>query len=387
MKNTKALFFLILSLVSFSLLAAAVQDSGDTVTRRGTVTDDYYAAGGTVTIDARVKGDVVAAGGTVTIGNDIGQDVTVAGGTLMVRGRVRDDVRVAGGTITIDAIVGDDLLAVGGKVEVTPNARIVGNAFIAGGTVRMSGTVDGDLSIGGGKVEIAGIVHGDVYVETDELKLAEGVRIDGNLTYKSPREAEISPGATVRGRISYSEKETYQANKGLIVIPLVTLSVAGIVLLLVFPNFTQAASARVSTDFWKNLGLGFAILVATPLAAILMMVVVVGFHVGLPLLFLYFIAVLIAFLIGVFFVANYGAQKLSFDNRTRGRQVFTLIAAMLALALLRLIPVLGGLMIFLLIVTALGATSLQLYDVYKGGKNLVPARAKKTSKKKKIGRR
>ena len=387
MKNSKTLFFLILSLVSFSLVAATVQESGDTVTRRGTVADDYYAAGGTVMIDARVKGDVVAVGGTVTVGNNIGQDVTVAGGTLTIRGQVRDDVRIVGGAITIDATVGDDLLVAGGRIEVTPDARIIGNAFIAGGEIRMNGTVDGNLSIGGGNVEIAGIVHGDVYVETDDLKLAEGARIDGNLTYKSPREAETSPGATVRGKISYSEKETYRANKGLIVIPLITLSVAGIVLLLVFPNFTQAASARVSTEFWKNLGLGFAILVATPLAAILMMVVVVGFHVGLPLLFLYFIAVLIAFLIGVFFVANYGAQKLSFDNRTRGRQVLTLIAAMLVLALLRLIPVLGGLMIFLLMVTALGATSLQLYDVYKGGKNLVPARGKKTSKKKKTSRR
>lgn len=387
MKNSKALFFLVLSLVSFSLFAAAVQDSGDTVNRRGTVADDYYAAGGTIVVDATVKGDVVAAGGTVTIGDNIGQDAIVAGGTLTLLGQVRDDVRIAGGTITIDANVGDDLLAAGGNIEIAPGAQVGGDAYVAGGNVRMNGTVNGNLSVGSGHVEIAGRVHGDVYVEAGEVELKEGARIDGNLTYKSPREAEISSQAVVRGKISYTEMEHYQRGREYVIFPLITLSVAGIVLLLVFPNFTQAASARVSTDVWKNIGLGFAVLVATPIAAIIMMALVVGLHVGLPLLFIYFVTVLTAFLIGAFFVANYGAQKLKFDTGTRGRQIAALIGAMVALALLRLIPVLGGLIIFVLLVTALGATVQQVYGVYRGGKNVIPARKKKTSKKKKASRR
>lgn len=381
MKNTKPLFILILSLLSFSLLAAA-PDTGETVNRRGAVTDDYYAAGGKVMIDANVKGDVIAGGGSVTVGTQISEDIMAVGGTITVRGRVRDDVRIAGGTITIDANVGDDLMLVGGTIEITPSARIAGDAIIGGGTIDMSGTIDGDLTMGGGKVEIAGIVHGDVQIEAGEIELKEGARIDGNLTYKSPNKAEISPGAEVRGKISYTETERYQPGKGFMFIPVITLTVAGIVLLLVFPNFTQAAAARVSKDFWKNLGLGFALLVATPIAAILLISVVVGFHVGAPLLLLYIVAVLTAFLIGAYFVANYGARVLNFDNSTRGRQVATLIAAMLVLYLLRLIPVLGALVIFLLLVTALGASSLQLYEVYRGGKNLVPARTKKTKKKK-----
>lgn len=389
MKNTKPFSILILSLLSFSLLAAA-PDTGDTVNRRGAVSDDYYAAGGTITIDANIKGDVIAAGGTVTVGTQVSDDVAAAGGTITVRGQVRDDVRIAGGTLTIDANVGDDLLAAGGTIEITPGARISGNAFIGGGTVDMSGTIDGDLFIGGGKVEIAGIVHGDVQIEAGEIELMEGARIDGNLTYTSPDEAKISPEAVVRGKISYTESERYQyqrSHKGFRFLSVITLSVAGTVLLLVFPNFTRAASARVATEFWKNLGLGFALLVATPVAAILLMSVLVGLHVGLPLLAIYFVALLIAFLIGAFFVAGYGAQLTGFDNSTRGRQVATLIVAMLALALLRFIPVVGGLIIFLLLVTALGAASLQLYDVYRGGKNVVPARTKKTRTKKKSTRR
>jgi len=383
MNNTKTLLFFILALTSFSLLAAAVQDKGETINRRGTVADDYYAAGGTILVDANVRGDVVVAGGTVTVGDDVGQDAIIAGGTLTLLGKVRDDVRIAGGTITIDANIGDDLLAAGGNIEISPGALISGDAYIAGGNVSMNGTVNGNLSVGSGHVEISGRVRGNVYVEAGEVELEEGARIDGNLTYKSPRKAEISSQAVVRGKVSYTEMERYQPDRGYVVIPLITLSVAGIVLLMVFPNFTQAASARVSTGVWKNLGLGFAILVATPVAAIIMMALVVGLHVGLPLLFIYFVTLLIAFLIGAFFVANYGAQKLSFDSSTRGRQIAAFLAAMVVLALLRLVPVLGGLIIFLLLITALGATVQQVYGVYRGGKNVIPARKKKTTKKKK----
>jgi len=41
----------------------AMPQSGETVTQRGIVNDDLYAAGGTVDLVAVVSGDVAAAGG------------------------------------------------------------------------------------------------------------------------------------------------------------------------------------------------------------------------------------------------------------------------------------------------------------------------------------
>lgn len=386
MTSKRTAIILIFSLITAPLIALAAQDAGESVSRRGTVNDDYYAAGGTVNVDAEIKGDVVIAGGTLTVANRISQDAIMAGGTLTLRGDVADDVRVAGGTITVDARIGDDLMAAGGTIDITSNATVGGNAMLAGGEVHMAGTIDGDLMLGGGEVVISGTVRGNVKIEGAEVQITDGARIDGNVEYKSPEKADINSGAIIKGKVTYTESEQYQRpHRGWRLISVITMSVAGIVLLLVFPNFTQASSGRMASHFWKHLGLGFALLVATPVAAVLMMATVAGIWVGMPLMAVYFVSLLVAFLVGAFFIAWRGAGWVHFSIGTRGRQVVALIAAILALTLLRFIPVLGGVIVFIILTTALGATVLQVHDVYRGGKNVVPAsgnRLKKVSKKK-----
>lgn len=385
MSSKRTLFFIVLGLIAAPMLALAAQDAGDSVSRRGTVNDDYYAAGGTVNVDADVKGDVIVAGGTVSVGHRISEDVAMAGGTLTLRGEVLDDARVAGGNLSIDARIGDDLMAAGGYIDVTPNAVIAGNAWLAGGQVRMAGTVNGDLMLGGGQIEIAGTVHGNVTIEGADVRIADGARIDGNLDYKSPTKAMINSGSVIKGKTTYTESEQYryQPHRGWRLVSVVTLSVAGIVLLLIFPNFTLAASGRMGSHFWKHLGLGFALLVATPIAAILMMVTVAGVWVGLPLLAIYFVSLLTAYLIGAFFIAGRGAQWVRFDINSTGRRIVALIAAVLLLTLLRFIPVVGGLIVFIIMTTALGATVLQAHDVYRGNRSetLTGGRSKRVSKR------
>lgn len=387
MKNSRAVSFLFLSILSLSLAGATTQDAGDIVSRRGTVTDDYYAAGGTVNIDADIRGDAIAAGGTVVVGSRVQQDVMVAGGTVTIRGRVQDDVRAAGGNVTLEATIGDDALVAGGNLSLAQSARVGGNAFFAGGMVNINGTVDGDLKAAGGRVVIAGTVHGNAEVEADDIEVAPGARIDGNLTYRSPEKGKISPDAVIRGKSTYTESRRYRPQPGARFLSVITLSVAGAVLLLLFPSFTQAASARVANNFWKNLGLGFALMIATPAAAILSMAVVVGVWVGLPMMALYFVAMLLAYLIAAFFVAELGARLVRFEISSQGRRIVALVVAVLLLTALRFVPVIGGLVIFLLMLTALGASALQVFEVYQGGKNVVPARAKTKTRKSARSRR
>jgi len=380
MKKPSAPVLFVFAVLSISFIGAATQDSGEIVDRRGSVNDDYYAAGGTVTVDADVNGDVIVAGGTVVVGNRVRQDVMAAGGTVTVRGQVQDDVRAAGGNVTIDAIVGDDALVSGGDLTLTSNAKVGGSAMFAGGMVKINGTVNGDLRAAGGNVTINGTVHGNVDLEADQVVIAPGARIDGNLNYRSPGKGRISKDSVIRGKTSYTESERYRPHRGLRFLSVITFSVAGIVLLLLFPRFTQVTSERVAKDFWKNLGLGFALLVATPVAVVLLMVSFIGIWVGLPLLAIYLVALVLAYVVAAFYVARTGARLLRFETGTRLRLVFALFVALTVLTALRFIPVLGGLITFLLMLTALGATAFQLYELYRGGKNVVPTPARKKSR-------
>jgi len=363
-------------LLLIPVIAWAAQDAGERINRQGAISDDYYVGGGTIDVNADVKGDVIAAGGTVSIGRDITGDVMMAGGTLNLRGRVADDARLAGGEISIEANVGDDLMAAGGRIEITNQARVGGDAYVAGGDVTIDGIVNGKLNAAGGRVYLSGNIKGDVTIESAEVEIAKGAHIGGDLKYTSPQKAKISPEATIGGKIIFTQSDRYQPHRATRLVSVITLSVAGIVLMLVFPGFTANASSRMSGDFWKHLGLGFALLVATPIAAILMMATFVGVWVGLPLLFIYFISLLLAYLVGAFFVAGRLSGWVHFDVSTRTRKGVALVVSILLLVLLGYIPVLGGLLVFLLMLTALGAQTMQLYETYRASAK--PAKAPAT---------
>ena len=79
--------------LTFPCVSVAVSEAGDTVTKRGNIDDDYYAAGGVVDIDAEIDGDVIVAGGELYIGHLIEGDVIAVGGTLKIRGEIKDDIR------------------------------------------------------------------------------------------------------------------------------------------------------------------------------------------------------------------------------------------------------------------------------------------------------
>ena len=117
-------------------------------------------------------------------------------------------------------------------------------------------------------------------------------------------------------------------------------------------------------------------LVATPLAAVILMAIYLGVWVGLPLLAVYLASLPVAFLVGAFFVGDWVARIMKFDVSTRGKRIVSLIAAVIVLTLLRFIPVAGGLVTLLVLILGLGAGTLQLHQLYLGGMARPKTRAK-----------
>ena len=351
-------------LLGLSFPSDAMTDAGETVTQRGTVNDDYYAAGSKVDIDADIAGDLVAAGGDLLIGKRVQADVMAAGGTVILRGQVADDVRVAGGDITIDANIGDDLIAAGGEVKVTSGTSVGGDAWLAGGDVFIDGTINKDLYVGAGNIQIAGTIHGNVTLEGGEIHILKNTLIDGNLHYKSPHKATISPDATITGKITYEKTEWEHRHRGSGIFFMVTMLAAGIVLFLLFPGFTVSAARKISSQPWQSLGLGFLFLVVTPIIAVLLISIVLGVWVGLSIMALYFVALLIGFLVSCFFLGDWGARLLRKDLPTKGRRILSVAIAIILLGLIQLIPVVSGLLIFILLLFGLGATMLQIRNDY-----------------------
>jgi hypothetical protein len=352
-------------ILAFPIASYPSADVDETVTKRGSVDDDYYAAGGTVYIDFRVAGDVIAAGGELFIGHRIEGDLMAAGGSIRVRGEVKDDVRISGGDLTIDAIIGDDLAASGGSIYISPNTTVGGEAWLAGGDVSMAGTIYKDLKITAGNIRLSGTVHGDVELQGGEIHVLEGTQIDGNLRYKSRKPGGIDPAATISGTVTYEELEWDYSENDFGIVFSITLIAAGIILFWLFPKFTVASAGRITSNPWKSLGLGVAILLATPIVVIILMSIVLGVWIGLSVLALYFVALLLGFLISCFFVGERGAKMLKKDISTTGRRILSVALAIMLIGFLSIIPVLGGLMLLALLLLGLGAGVLQVHFTYK----------------------
>jgi cytoskeletal protein CcmA (bactofilin family) len=349
--------------VSFTSLADS--KAGETVVERGNIDDDYYAAGGVVDIDAEVAGDVIVAGGELYIGHLVEGDVIAAGGTLKIRGEIKDDIRISGGNLNIDATIGDDLVAAGGSITLSPGTSVGGDAWLAGGEVHIAGTIVGNLKVTGGNIRLSGTVHGDVELEAGEIQILDSARIDGELTYKSPHPAATDADAVISGGITHQPVDWDYADSGYGLVFSITLMVAAVLFFLFFPHYTLASVKRMSSDPWSSLGLGFIFVVVTPLVAFILMLIVLGLWVGLSMLALYCVALLSGFLIACFFVADRGAMLFKQDISSRGRRLISVIVVIFILGLIQMIPLLGGLVLFLLLLLGLGAGLIQLRYVYR----------------------
>ena len=347
---------------------AMAQDAGQEVVKRGVINEDVYAAGESVTVDANVTGDVLAAGGEVTVAGQVSADVMAAGGQVEVRANVGDDVRAFGGQLEISADIGDHLIAAGGKVIVESDTRVGGRTWLAGGEITVDGRLGHGLLAAGGNISVSGQIEGDVDLTGDSIRIEPGAVIHGDVVWRSEHEIRVDKKATITGSVvrkplPYREGPGRAAGT---IMSVLTLFVSVMILTYFFPGFLGGAGEILRTRFGRSLLTGFILLIMVPVAIVLLFVTVVGWLAGLVLLALYFVAIAIAMLVGVRTLTEFGARQ--FKQELAGswwRLALAVALTLVALSVVGLIPVVGGLVWFLLLIGGLGAGGIELYQRYR----------------------
>ncbi|HEX9705873.1 MAG TPA: polymer-forming cytoskeletal protein [Gemmatimonadales bacterium] len=377
--------FKVLAPVIFAGLLVAsgrpTQQVGQTVTKRGTITQDLYLAGGTVEVRADVQGDVIAAGGRILIEQRVTGDVLVAGGDVTITAEVLDDVRAAGGSVLLGGRISGDAIATGGTVRLQPDATVGGRAWFGGGDVDVEGRIATHLKAGAERITISGVIDGDVEITAEEIDVLPSARITGTLTYRSRREARIDPAAQIGGGVTRLPVErrpvaTQVAGRLLFI---AALGVLGAALILVFPGFSMATVRSLGAEPWKAVGLGALVLVGGPVMAIVLMVTVVGVALGFTLLVAYGLALVTGCLVGALYA---GDAVLKLLRRAPSTSVGELVAALclglIGLSLVGFIPVVGGLVRLAVLLVGLGALALTAFRGWKrwrAGSGIVGAAA------------
>jgi hypothetical protein len=190
-------------------------------------------------------------------------------------------------------------------------------------------------------------VGGDVEIEVDSLTVTSGANIQGNLTYTSENEADIQPGAQIGGITTHrlpklEDTAGFGIFSGILgkVLGFLMMLLLGVIIVLLAPRRTALVADGIGNRPWLSLGWGALILLATPVAAIVACITIVGIPLGLIALALYAIAIYLSQIPVALFIGRW------IIGRFRGMETRAILVGALALglaiiSLLKSIPYFG----------------------------------------------
>ncbi len=332
-----------------------------------------YAAGASIVLTAPVAGDLSAFGGSIIAAAPVAGDELLVAGSIRSRAPVAGDLRIMGGSVVIEEPIAGDLVALG--FSVYDSGRAAGSVFIAAAETTLTKGASGPVTIYGNTISLSGDFGGNVrIVSSGHLALAASTTIRGTLSYEAPEPATIPASATIIGGIKY-RNASYLPDAGtsrllsvvsigffLFARILGALILAGLLAGL-FPKLAEEIVERAYTQRPRSILLtmllGFAILVATPVLFIVLMLTFVGIGLALLLLVLYSLLAFLALLYAGILLGS------AFARRFRGREEVLWhdgVFGMLALSLIALLPVIGPLILYVLTIFSAGALLLIFFD-------------------------
>lgn len=315
--------------------------------------DDAFLAGQSVSVQAPVNGELFGAGNVVTITKRVARSIFAAGNTVTIEEGAGYNVFAAGQTVTLKGTIEHDVYAAGQTVTLDPNVVIKGSLRIGGQNVSLAGNIQGDVYFSGSNVTSSAVIGGMAKGEVDSLTFTGG-SIAKDLTYKSNKDASGLNNVTIAGKTTRdTSPRTYQKQRnrsGEIIFPLLTALVAGAALILLVPRKIEEVSETVRTNWGKSFLYGLLALIVTPIAALVILATIVGAPIGLIVMVLYFVLLYLAMVIGKIILG----QLLLQVGKVKGANLWwALFVGVVLFAILRLIPVLGGL---IAVITFFGLT-------------------------------
>jgi hypothetical protein len=347
---------LVVSLALFLPVMAGAAEfrQGNNVSFGETIKDNLYVTGGTSNLAGTVEGDLYAAGGTINIMGMVTGDVVVVGGTVIVTGKVGGDLRICGGNITIGGSVGGEMLVGGGSVSVLPGVMIGKGLFIGAGNVNMDGLVTGDLKIG-----------------SENIVLGPNAKVAGNFDYYSQKSATISKDAKISGAINFHEQiisKQKKENKLPFFAFITFWGILGLVAsvflsYLMFYLFGQESKEIIEKSFTspgRELVRGFALFFLMPIAAIICFITLIGFSLGFLIMAMFGVLVILgAAATGLIWAAI--IAKFIFKKKETEINWWLIILAVVALAIIKIIPFVGWIIGFIMFLIGFGALSNLIY--------------------------
>ena len=285
---------------------------------------DYsvFAAGQEIDISSFIDGSTFVAGEDITITSS--QDIIFAAGEdIKIKDAYAKDVFVAGMELEINNSQIRDLFAFAEDIEI--NSEISHNAYL-----------------GATKVVIDSKIMGNVYIAAEEIIIKDGAEIMGTLEYPETAYIRISDDALIEKTKEFNVNEPDMGTSIQVMITdfinsYLTILVTGIAFIILFrKQFDKLEKEELSFEnVAKKVGLGFLLLIAAPIVALILMFSIVGVPLSFMLLALYIMLIYISIIPSGYFIA----YKLLHKNIKN--DYLLLAIGILGIKLLEFVPVIG----------------------------------------------
>ena len=342
-------------------------------TARASIGGSELIAGGVAVLDEPVDGNAFAAGGRVEVRERIEKSAFVSGGDVTIAGSIGRNLFASGGDLHLEGEVEGKARVAGGRLRMSRQARIGGEASFAGGTIEIEGSIGGGLHAYGERIVVNGSVGGDAELAGENIRLGPDARITGRVVYRSRDDIVVDPAAQVAGGIAKSREEREWLRKfgrGATIVGGITVSLGmlllGGVLVLGMPRFSREAAASIRRKPWQTIGLGCVMLIGVPFAIVILVVTLIGIPLALLLAFAYVALLMLGYLIAAIFLGDQALERI--DAAKLGsvwwRALF-LVLAVIAIAFVRQIPVVGGIACFILFLAGIGAFTMRSWQGFR----------------------
>jgi cytoskeletal protein CcmA (bactofilin family) len=362
-------FSLVLAFSLFLLFAVTPVEAAEILTGDNmtigpgeTIDDDLYVFGDTIVISGTILGDAVVFGREVIVDGQVSGNLLVFAETIRINGEVAGTIRGGANNIFFQGTTGRDLMMAANSITVS--GTIGQDYFAAASSSAVTGSVGRDIRASINRLAIDAPVGGDVHVVVGDLTFGSGAAVDGLVNYTSENEAVVDSKAVILGSLNRFDPPTndmtavsQRSSVWGFVRPILSLLALALLMILVFPGLCKGTAQVIKEQPGKSAGAGAIVLFATPFAALLLLITVIGAPISMLSMLLYIVVICLSRVFAGYFLAQLVLDRV-------GKQlhpVLTMLGGVLVLALLFKIPYIGWILQLAAVLFAAGAFIIYLY--------------------------
>lgn len=310
---------------------------------------DVYLTGDDVKVDYIVDGNLFILANTVTISSQIGGDAFICAKTINVEkeGYIYSNLFAAANEVNISGVVYD--------------------LYTTANTLNINGYVYRDIRTSSDTLNFSGVIGRNAYVSSKNIEFSSNsdgqssvtnkATIYGDLNYSSSSEASI-PEGTVTGSVNYSPVTTSTKSKSIssYILALgrfiVTVLVIWLLYLWLAPKFLENTGVLLSKKLLPVIGSGILTPIIFVIAFVLLLILGLTSNIAIIGTMLFAVLLMISNSTFVIAINNLVCKKFNISKNTTTFGVLIITSAVIWL--LELIPVVGSILNFVIMIIGLG---------------------------------